>query len=98
VNKSSLIVAAITATVAATMARADYPIVDKIAERVIQKYQTSSCQQLAAEKAAKQGQPKPAMEQRVIQTLHQDAAARTEFFNKVSAPIVSKLFECGMIP
>jgi hypothetical protein len=86
------------ALLSATLARADHPVVDKIAQRVIEKYQNTSCQQLAAEKALNQGKPKPPMEQRAIQMLHEDAAARAEFFNKISAPIVTKLFECGMIP
>jgi hypothetical protein len=30
--------------------------------------------------------------------LRNDPAMRTAFFNKVSAPIVNKMFECGMIP
>jgi hypothetical protein len=87
-----------TALVTTTAARADHPVVDKIAQRVIEKYQSASCQQLAAEKTQNQGKPKPPMEQRAIQLLHEDAAARAEFFNKISAPIVTKLFECGMIP
>ena len=36
-------------------AESQYPILDKVAERVVQKYQTSSCEQLAAERS----HPKP---------------------------------------
>jgi len=77
---------------------AQFPIMDRVADKVVQKYQTSTCQQLWAEKAQKQGQPKPEMEQRAIQMLQQDPQMRQAFFAKVSAPIVSKMFECGMIP
>ena len=38
------------------------------------------------------------MEQRAIQLLRNDPQMRTEFLNRVAAPIVNKLFECGMIP
>jgi hypothetical protein len=38
------------------------------------------------------------MEQRAIQALKNDPQMRQAFFNKVSAPIVNKMFECGMIP
>jgi hypothetical protein len=38
------------------------------------------------------------MEQRAIQALKSDPQMRQAFFNKVSAPIVNKMFECGMIP
>jgi hypothetical protein len=34
----------------------------------------------------------------VIGLLKSDPAMRTEFFNRVSGPIVNKMFECGMIP
>jgi hypothetical protein len=86
------------ATAMVTVARAEYPIVDKVAEKVIQKYQTSSCEQLAAERTQKMGKPKSPAEQKAIEALHQNAGARAEFFNRISAPVVNKLFECGMIP
>jgi hypothetical protein len=97
-NKSSLMFAALTACALTGVARADYPMVDAVANKIIQKYQTSTCQQLWEEKAANQGKPKSAMEQRAIQVLHEDAGARAEFFSKISAPVVSKMFECGMLP
>ena len=34
----------------------------------------------------------------VMQFLREDPQMRTNFFNKVSGPIVNKMFECGMIP
>ena len=87
-----------SAVLFAGVAVAQYPIMDRVADKVIQKYQTSSCEQLWQEKAQKQGQPKPEMEQRAIQMLRQDPQMRQAFFNKVAAPIVNKMFECGMIP
>jgi hypothetical protein len=96
-NKSSLIFGLLTATVVTGVARADYPIADAIANKVINKYQTATCQQLWQEKA--EGKKPPGeMEQRAIAQLKQDAGMRAEFFNKISAPIVTKMFECGMIP
>ena len=38
------------------------------------------------------------MGQRAVQTLRNDPQMRTAFLNRVAAPIVNKLFECGMIP
>ena len=38
------------------------------------------------------------MEQRAVPTLKGDPQMRQAFFDKVSAPIVNKMFECGMIP
>src|SRR5215813_7727560 len=75
-----------------------YPIMDKVAQKVIQKYQTSSCQQLAQEKSHPPTGQKAEMEQRVIQLLRSDPQMRTAFLNQVAAPIANKLFECGMIP
>ena len=92
------IVAAVAASFAAGIAYAQFPIMDRVADKVIQKYQTSTCQQLWQEKAQGQGQPKSPEEQRAVEFLRNDPQMRTAFFNKVSAPIVNKMFECGMIP
>jgi hypothetical protein len=75
-----------------------FPIMDKVADKLIQKYQTSTCEQLWQEKQQKQGQPKPEMEQRAIQMLKSDPQMRAAFINKVAGPIANKMFECGMIP
>ena len=97
-HKYSWTLIVVAASVVAGIAYAQYPIMDKVADKVIQKYQTASCQQLWQEKAQGQGQPKPEMEQRAIKALQSDPQMRQAFFNKVSAPIVNKMFECGMIP
>jgi hypothetical protein len=75
-------------------ADAQYPILDMIAQKVIQKYQQSTCEQLWQQKSA----PKPPMEQEAIQTLRSNPQMRAAFINKVAAPVANKLFECGMIP
>jgi hypothetical protein len=73
-----------------------HPILDQVANKVIQKYQTATCQQLWAERAQK-APPTPA-EAKAIQFLKSDPQMRTLFLNKVAAPIANKMFECGMIP
>ena len=73
-----------------------YPMMDMVANKVIQKYQSSTCQQLWEEKAKKA--PPSQQEQNAIQMLKSDPQMRTAFLNKVAAPIVNKMFECGMIP
>ena len=75
-----------------------FPIMDKIADKVIQKYQTSTCEQLWQERAEKGKAPKPQMEQEALQMLKSDQQMRSAFINKVAAPIANKMFECGMIP
>src|SRR4029078_6615293 len=71
-----------------------YPIMDKIADKVIQKYQTSTCEQLWQERAEKGKAPKPQMEQEALQMLKSDPQMRSAFINKVAAPIANKMFEC----
>lgn len=73
-----------------------YPVLDAVANKVIAKYQNSTCEQLWAEKSAKKT-PTPE-EQKVIQFLKSDPQMRTIFLNKVAAPIANKMFTCGMIP
>ena len=96
-NKSSLMFLLVTAIVMAGSARADYPIVDNVANRIIQKYQTATCQQLWEEKAAGK-KPQSQREQDAIAMLRADDQMRVAFFQKIAAPVVSKMFECGMIP
>ncbi len=73
-----------------------YPILDAVANKVIQKYQTSTCEQLWVKKEQKA--PPSAEEQKVLQFLKSDPQMRTIFLNKVAAPIANKMFECGMLP
>jgi hypothetical protein len=88
-----IFVAAIAA-VAAGIAYAQFPIMERVADRVVQKYQSATCEQLWEKK----GQPKPEEEQRVIGLLKSDPQMRQAFLNKVAGPIANKMFECGMIP
>jgi hypothetical protein len=94
-NKQFWMFAGAAALVVAGVAYAQqHPVLDAVANKVIQKYQSASCEQLWQQK----GQPKSQEEQRVIGFLKSDPQMRAEFFNKVSGPIVNKMFECGMIP
>jgi len=85
---------ALVVCVTAGIAYAQYPILDAVAGKVVQKYESASCEQLWEKK----GQPKSPEEQRVIELLKTDPQMRTAFINKVAAPIANKMFECGMIP
>jgi hypothetical protein len=79
-------------------AQESYPIMEKGAQKIIEHYQTSSCQQLAQEKSQPPTGRKAEMEQRAVEMLHNDPQMRTAFLNQVAAPIANKLFECGIIP
>ena len=76
------------------VAGAQHPLLDMAANKVIQKYQQSTCEQLWEQK----GKPKTAQEQEIIQFLRGDAQMRTEFINRIAGPVANKMFECGMIP
>src|SRR5438445_892290 len=95
-----LLAAALTLLYGSTAGAQQYPRVDKVADKSLQKYHSSSCEQLHQEKAQKEQAPKkepsPA-EQKAIQMLHQDPQMRAAFINKIAAPIANKMFECGMI-
>lgn len=73
-----------------------YPIMDKVANKIIMKYEQSSCQQLQQKESQKA--PPSAEEIRAVQFLHSDPQMRVAFINKVAPPIANKMFDCGMIP
>jgi len=73
-----------------------YPIMDKVADKIILKYEQSTCEQLWVKKSQKA--PPSAEEQKAIAFLKSDPQMRTAFINKVAPPIANKMFDCGMIP
>jgi hypothetical protein len=73
-----------------------YPLMDKVADKIILKYQQSSCEQLWIKKSEKA--PPSAEEQKAVAFLKSDPQMRAAFINKIAAPIANKMFECGMIP
>ena len=78
----------------ASVAGAQFPILDMVAEKVLAKYAQSTCEQLWEQR----GKPKSQQEQEMIQMLRNDAQMRAAFINKIAAPVANKMFECGMIP
>ena len=71
-----------------------YPIMDALANRVIQKYQSESCEEIMQNR----GKAKSPEEERVIGMLRSDPKMQQAFLNKVAAPIANKMFSCGLIP
>jgi len=78
--------------------QSEYPMMDKIAQKVIEKYQKSSCEDLKAQKEQPPDPQQAAMKQKAIAALKNDPKMREQFLNKVAGPIANKLFECGMVP
>jgi len=71
----------------------DAPLMNMVADRVIQKYQQATCEQLWKKKGHQTDE-----EKNLIQLLKDDPQMRTAFINKVAAPIANKMFECGLLP
>jgi hypothetical protein len=73
-----------------------FPMVDSVADRIVQKYTSSTCEQLWVKKS--EHAPPTMEEQRAIALLRSDPQMRAEFIGRIAAPIANKMFDCGMIP
>jgi hypothetical protein len=93
VNKPLAAAAGLLALMAAGTASAQGMLLDAAADKVIKKYQTATCEELKAPKP-----PPSDKEKEAIEFLRNDAQARIFFINKIAAPVLNKMFECGMIP
>jgi hypothetical protein len=80
--------------VGSSVAQAQHPLLDSVAQRVVQKVQQSTCEQLWESR----GKPKPEREREVVQLLRGDPALMNEFLGIVAAPVAAKMLECGLIP
>lgn len=78
----------------AAAAHAQGMLLDYAADRVIQKYQTSTCEQLKAQR----DQPQSEKEKLALEFLRNNSQARVAFIDRVAAPVANKMFECGMFP
>ncbi len=79
---------------AAGAAHAQGMLLDYAADRVITKYQTSTCDQLKAQRTAAPTE----QEKLALDFLRNDEQARKAFIDKIAAPVANKMFECGMFP
>jgi hypothetical protein len=94
VNKSIGAVAMILALIVSEVASAQGMLLDLAADKVIKKYQTATCDELKAQKK----EPPTDKEKEAIEFLRNDSQARMFFINKVAAPVLNKMYDCGMIP
>jgi hypothetical protein len=77
-------------------AQGQYPVMDNVANMIVQKYQNSTCEQLWEKKSAHA--PLTMEQTRIVTFLHDDANMRAAFMKIVAPPIVNKMFDCGLIP
>ena len=92
-NRSIGALAGIAALITTVAASAQGMLLDFAADKVIKKYQTATCEELKAPKP-----PPSDKEKEAIAFLRNDSQARISFINKIAAPVLNKMFECGMIP
>ena len=93
-NKSIGAAVMISALVVAAAASAQGMLLDFAADKVIKKYQTATCDELKAQRK----EPPTDKEKEAIEYLRGDSQARIFFINKIAAPVLNKMFDCGMIP
>lgn len=79
-------------------AQSDHPMLDRAASKIVAKYQTTSCEDLAKERQTPPSARKAQIEGRAGQMLREDASLRAAFVAKVAAPIADKMIVCGFIP
>jgi hypothetical protein len=94
VNKSIGAAVMISALIVAGAALAQGMLLDAAADKVIKKYQAATCDELKAQKK----EPPSDKEKEAIEFLRNDSQARIFFINKIAAPVLNKMFDCGMIP
>ena len=82
------------ALIAAGGVAAQGMLLDFAADKVIKKYEAATCERLKAQK----DEPRTEREKMAIEFLRNDSQARVAFIDKVAAPILNKMFECGLIP
>jgi hypothetical protein len=93
-SKPTGVVVFVAAMVVAGAVAAQGMLVEAAANKVIQKYQTASCDELKTQKS----EPPSAKEKMTLNLLRDDPKARVAFVNQIAAPVLNKMFECNMIP
>ena len=93
-SKPTGVVVFVAAMVVAVAVSAQGMLVEAAANKVIQKYQTASCDQLKTQKS----EPPSAKEKIALDLLRDDPKARVAFVDQIAAPVLNKMFECNMIP
>jgi hypothetical protein len=94
VNKSIGAAVIASALIVAGAASAQGMLLDFAADKVIKKYQTATCDELKAQRK----EAPTDKEKEAIAFLRNDSQARIFFINKIAAPVLNKMYDCGMIP
>ena len=93
-NKKHYLYPVLPALLFAGTVWSDYPLMNMVADNVIDKYKNATCEELWEDK----DKPKSDEAKNAIQILKENPQMRIEFIDKIAAPVVNKMFECGMVP
>jgi hypothetical protein len=69
-------------------------VVDLAADDVIKKFQGATCEQLQAQT----DEPPTMLKKAAISMLRDEPQVRVAFIDKIAAPVLNKMIECGMAP
>jgi hypothetical protein len=90
-------IAGIIAALACSSAYSQFFAMEIVSDKVIARFEQATCQKLWEERAQGPNRQLTEQEQRAVQVLQNDPRIRTDFFNRISAPVLEKMFQCGMI-
>jgi hypothetical protein len=93
-KKSIAMAVFVSALIVARTVFAQGILLDFAADKVVKKYQEGTCDQLKAQK----NEAPTEKEKMAIEFLRHDTQARVAFIDKIAAPVLNKMFECGLIP
>jgi hypothetical protein len=93
-TRAVLIVLAVIVIVAAGGWLSRGTVLNAAADEVIKKFQAATCEQLKAQK----DEPPSMMKKAAVWLLHAEPQARVAFIDKIAAPVLNKMIECGMAP
>ena len=69
-------------------------VMNAAADEVVKKFQGATCEQLKAQK----DEPSSMMKNAAVWFLRAEPQARVAFIDKIAAPVLNKMIECGMAP
>lgn len=92
-TRVAIVIAVLVLVVAAGAWAGRARFLDFAADKVIQKFQGASCEQLQAKK----DESKSIIEKAAVAFLRMDSEARVAFIDKIAAPVMNKMIVCGLI-
>jgi hypothetical protein len=69
-------------------------LLDFAADKVVEKYETATCDELKAPK----GEPASEKGKLAIDFLRNDSEARKSVMDKIAPTVLNRMFECGLVP